>query len=640
MLMRGERRRTWRRRATVMVQAVLFGGAVGVGMAALAVDTGLMYSAKQELQSAADAAALAAASQLGGTEGASAALSEASTFSGLNEIMGDGAELVSSDMVLGHAVMAGEKYEFHANEQPYDAVRVTLRRQQGIGDGPVSLLFAKTFGMDGARLQASATAMLVPRDIALVIDLSGSMNDDSELRHHKQFASEKAGTIDGVQINLKDVWIALPIAKGNCGVGNGLDPAPPGNPNSENDQPGTGPGSPQNQGGNPDPGAEPTGGSDNPAGPRFGWMTGWGDEIVLGSYNATTDTGLYYIPKSSTCTDADVIENLTTAGYSSAERSALLSGTYDSDSSAYKRRVRVLLGLAGWKSKKSGSKYNGGPGNGDNKVDSNELTQTASYPWASGSWDDYVSYVMSSSTRMKQTDADLRYRFGLKTYVNYLLEWKPRHSQTADLYLTPEEPLYSVKGAVQTMIDEIIYLETNDHVSLETFGQYGRHRLDLSDPTGSTQAVVLQEVPDELNNYQAGHDYVYTNIGAGIDEGITELTSERARSAAAKIIILLTDGKPNVNENNATVGNNDPEAIGWATDRADAAKDLFMTVYAVGVGGDVDEELLANLATSPDHYYFADNGPDPENNGQPLYVNQLKEIFQTLGGKRPVRLIQ
>jgi len=250
--------------------------------------------------------------------------------------------------------------------------------------------------------------------------------------------------------------------------------------------------------------------------------------------------------------------------------------------------------------------------------------------------------VASGSTQMEATDPDLRYRFGLKTYVNYLLEYKPRHSQTEDLYLTPEEPLYSVKGAVQAMMDELIYLETDDHVSLETFGQFGNHRLDLSDPEGSTQAEVLQAVPDELNNYQAGHDEVYTNIGAGVNEAIEELTSERARpgTAAAKVVILLTDGKPNVNESDATVGNNHPEAIAWATDRADAAKDLGMTVYTIGVGGDVDEDLLQDLASSPYHYFFADNAPDPENNGEPLYVNQLSQIFEILGGKRPVRLIQ
>jgi hypothetical protein len=39
-----------------------------------------------------------------------------------------------------------------------------------------------------------------------------------------------------------------PRVKGNNGVGNGLDPQPPGNP-PVNDGPGTGPGNPGNQGG-------------------------------------------------------------------------------------------------------------------------------------------------------------------------------------------------------------------------------------------------------------------------------------------------------------------------------------------------------------------------------------------------------
>jgi len=635
-------KRFFHRRATVIVQTVLFGGAVGVGVAALAVDTGLMYSAKQELQSAADAAALAAASQLGETENAAAlALQEASNLANLNSIMGDGADVIDSDVVLGHAVLNGEKYDFQPNALPIDAVRVTLRRDQSAADGPVSLAFAKVFGMDGATMQASATAMLVPRDIGIVIDLSGSMNDDSEFRHYTDFPSETGGTRPGVQINLKDIWLSFPIAKGNCGVGNGIDPAPPGNPNSENDQPGTGPGSPQNAGGNPDPGAEPTGGSTNPTGPRWGWMTGYGDPVTLGSYDPTSDSGLYYVRRLVTTADPDVVENLAQAGYSAAEQSALLSGQYDSSSTSYQNRVKVLLGLAGWKSKKKGSKYTGGPGNGDDRVDSNELTQEASYPFDQGSWSDYISYVTSSSTQMENTDSNLRYRYGIKTVVNYLLESKAQHDKTPELADAPENPLYSVKDSVQVMINEIINLDTQDHVSLESFAQYGTHRVDLSVPgSGEDLATVLQEIPDALFGLQAGHDTPITNIGAGMQEALEELTSERARSAASKVVILLTDGKPNVNEYNTYVGNNHPDAIAWALDRAQEAKDQNMTVYTIGVGGDLNEDMLIDMASQPENYYFADNAPDASNGGLPIYVNELKQIFETLGGKRPVRLIQ
>lgn len=650
------------RRAAIIVQTVVFGGMVGIGMAALAIDTGLMYSAKQELQSAADSAALAAASQLGSLEEAlSRASSEASKFSNLNEIMGEGANLVETDLVFGHAVQVNEgRFDFVPNQQPFDAVRVTLRRDQAAVDGPVSLLFAKALGVTGARMQASATAMLVPRDIALVIDLSGSMNDDSELRHYKEFNSETEGMREGVQINLQDIWRALPVAKGVAGIQNGQNPASPSAPSAGDDQPATGPGSPQLPGGHFSINDASSDDDQSSAGPRWGWMTGFGDRIVLNEYNPVSDSGLYYIPKGSTCSNPDVITNLVEAGYSAAERSALLSGLYDSSSSRYRNRVKVLLGLAGWRSGKGpDSKYttvqNNGPqastflghhgmtpsGNGDNVVDSAELVQEASYPFASGSWSDYINYMRSSLSHMKKTDANLRYRYGIKTVVNYLLEKRARHSYTPELVDAPEEPLHSVKGAVQVMIEEIIALETRDHISLETFGQYGQHEKDLSIPeNGQSLTEALREIPETLNARQAGHNTSITNIGAGLKEAIDELSSHRARHAAAKTIILLTDGKPNVNENNVHVGNNDSEAIAWAQDRADVAKGMGMIIYTVGVGGDVNPDLCMGIASTPDHYYFADNHPDPDNGGLPLYVNELRKIFQTLGGKRTVRLIQ
>jgi hypothetical protein len=646
------------KRGSVLVQGVVFGGAVGVGVAALAIDTGLMFNAKQELRNAADATALAAASQLGETEGGtSLAGVEAVRFAALNEVAGLGISVdIDTDVTYGHAVMNGEKFDFQPGVLPYDAARITLRRDATVADGPVSLLFAKTFGMRGANLTATATAMLIPRDIALVIDLSGSMNDDSELRHYDDFPSEIPGDPDkpGVQIDLKDIWLALPILKGNSGVGNGLDPPPPGNPNSENDaeadatydQPATGPGNPMNAGGNPDPGAEPLGGTLNPTGPRWGWMTGWGEPVVLGSYTPVGDFGLYRIPRNAACQDADVAANLTESGYTANERAALLHAVHDEVATNYRNRVLVMTGLAGWKSKKmigteKDSKYTGGPGNGDDVIDTNELTQQIGYTFAAGSWENYIDYVKSGTVEMVETDSNFRYQYGIKTFTNYLLEKRAQNAQCPELAAAPEEPLYSVKNAVQAMVDELISLETQDYLSLETFAQYGYHAHDLTVPASpELLADAWQEIPDTLDTYQAGHYTSTTNIGAGLQEGIDELTSVRARTATSKIIILLTDGKPNVNEYDAYVGNNHAEAIAWVEASADEAKELGMTIYTIGVGGDVNPELLADIATSVDHYFFADNSPDPDNDGQPMYVTQLQQIFQTLGGNRPVRLIQ
>lgn len=635
------------RRATVLIQAVIFGSLVGLGVAALAVDTGLMFSARQELQSGADSAALAAASQLGAMDNPTGlARQQATDFALNNTVMGKATNLnAQADVTFGHAVLNGEKYEFIAGGSPTDAVRVNLKRDSTVSDGPVSLLFAKTFGMNGADLHASAVAMLVPRDMAMVVDLSGSMNDDSEFRHSKNFPSETTGTRPAVQINLKDIWCALPANKGTAGIHNGANPAapvsPPVVPVGGENQPGTGTGKPQKVTGNPGLSIEVSG-STAPAGPRWGWMTGWGSEITIGSYNSSSDVGLYYIPKGSTCTNTDVVANLTECGYSSTERNVLTSGSNDTNSTHYHNRIKVLLGLAGWKSNKSGGKYSGTT-SGDNILDNNEMMQSIPYPFPQGSWDAYVDYVTKSNSQMASIDSNLRYRYGIKTFVNYLLEdpETETHAGTPQLANTPEMPLQSVKDAVQTLVDEVIALDSDDHLSLELFAQYGSHAVNLTVPsTGHNLTTLLQTIPSTLKTYQSAHVTSLTNIGAGFDQGITELTSVRARAAAAKYIILLTDGKPNVNKNNQSVGNNAASAISWVNDRADYAKSLGFTIFTIGVGADVDHTLLTNAATSQEHYFFADSAPDPTNGNKPKYIKQLKEIFKTIGGKRTVRLIQ
>ena len=622
-----------RRRGTVIVQTVAFGSTVAVGVAALAIDSGLMFSAKQELQTAADSAALAAAAKLGINDGDPylAAKLEAQKYANQNRVMGDNADLVESDVVFGHAEKNGEKFVFQPGVEPLDAVQVTLRRDQTVADGPVSLYFGKTLGVHSADIRASATAMIVPRDIAVVVDLSGSMNDDSEFYHSKQFQSERSGTIDGVQINIEKIWGSLPVSSGKAGVINGTNPSSPGSPSASDQQPGNGSGTPTHAGAT-------TAGQ---VGPRWGWMTKWGSPVPLGSYDATTDSGLYFIKKGNTTTDADVINNLTESGYSSSERSAILSSSYDSNSGLFRNRVKVMLGLAGWRSGRTNPKYTNNQGDGDTKVEDWELTHEVSYPYSGSSWNSWIDYVASSNSRMVQTDSKLRYRYGIKTFTNFLLEKEPGKYSTPELQAAPEEPLFSVKNAVGAMIDEIISMGTDDHVSLETFAQYGNHRMDLTVPaTRSELPAMLAQISENLMGYQAAYETSVTNIGGGMDKALNELNSERARGKASRYIVILTDGKPNVNSSNSYVGDNNSQAIGWALNRAEAAREQAITVFTVGVGGDVNEQMLKDMATSEDKYYYADNNPDPNNDGAPLYVNQLQEIFRSIAGRTPVQLIQ
>ncbi len=523
--------------------------------------------------------------------------------------------MLDSDVVLGHATLNGSKYEFQPNTLPYDAVQVTVRRDASVTDGPVSLLFAKTFGAQSADLSASAIAMLVPRDIAVVIDLSGSMNDDSELRHYAQFDSEISGAParDGVQINLRDIWCAL----------DGPAPAQPYTPGLP---------------------TQTEYAADT--GPTWGQMNTWGSDVILGSYNPTTDAGLTYLKKTVNCTASAVSSQLLTRGYKNVasaspstmnEVDCLMKGSKDSSySNNFKNRAKVILGLAEWRSGKSNSKYGlGVGGDADDKVEDSELTAALSYPsgMSGGSWDDYITYI-SGTSNMSSTDSNLRYRYGLKTFVNYLLEKRAKNSYTPQLAATPEMPLRSVKDAVQSLIDTIVELNTQDHCSLEIFATTGAHEIDLTTPgAGESLADALQEIPDTLYLRQAGHYDSTTCIGCGLDEGIAELSSSRARTAAAKVMILMTDGKPNIAPGGASPDD-------YCVDQATAATDLGITLYTVGVGADVDHDLLQQMADIGNgEYFFADSAPDPST-GLPMYVTQLQEIFETLGGKRPVRLIQ
>lgn len=632
------------RRATIITQAIVFGSVVGVGVAAISVDTGLMYSAKAELQSAADASALAAASQLGAIGNVSdSAISAAASIAAANHITGTSAQVLNTDVVLGHATFdtASQRYQYTPNQHPFDAVRIKLRRDNDVSAGPISLAFGRALGINSASMTAEAVAVVAPRDISFVVDLSSSMNFDSQLHHYKNYQTPVGDSHGAVQVNLEDTWTKLSVDKGNNGVGNGIDPPPPGNPSNLNDQPGTGPGSPASKGGNPNPGANPTGGVNSQSGPRFGWMTGYGSSLLMGNYSPASDPGLYYIPKGSSTGDNDVASNLAECGYSSAEQSALKNSSNDANGNAYRNRVKVMLGIAGWRSGKSQRKYSTG-GNADHVVDDGELTQQIAFNFGGGSWDDYIDYVSSSSTKMYQTDPNLRYRYGIKTVINYMLEKQTGPNGVADLVNTPEMPMDSVRTALHALVNRIVDNGFDDHVSLETYNSNSHHEMDLTVPApGQNLSDMLYAVADKMKTRRAGHYDQYSNMGAGINAGMAELTSSRARSTAKKVLVLFTDGRPNVDSTNQFVGIDAASARSYALNRAQAAKNAGITVYCVGVGDGVSPTFLQQVSTDPAFTILSSGQSDSSNHGLPAYEGNLATILPDLGGESlPVKLIR
>lgn len=137
---------------------------------AFSVDVGYMNLVKSELQNAADAAAMAGCHDI--SAGSTAVRTTAKAVAAQNMAGGSPVILADADIELGFFNDSTKTFE--VNEITPNAVRVTARviNEQ--------LFFATIMNRDTFNTQVTSTAMLNPRDIVFVVDLSGSMNDDTE----------------------------------------------------------------------------------------------------------------------------------------------------------------------------------------------------------------------------------------------------------------------------------------------------------------------------------------------------------------------------------------------------------------------------------------------------------------------------
>ncbi len=602
--------RAQRRRGLVAVQ-VGVAMTVIVGFAALTIDVGVMYNAKADLQRTADAAALAAAAKLADFSDPSAspmelARSEALEFTRRNFVFGQAnAEMTleGADVEFGRAIFnpVSGSYDFMPVTSFPDAVRVRVRMDEQSANRALSLYFARIFGKDKKNLSAEATAMMVPRDIAIVADLSGSHTDDSELRNYRNMA-------DGSEINMWEVWDAF-----SGGIGD------------------------------PDSGwlgtehpLDGDGYSPQMAGPAWGNMKalGFGDMTIDTNYDPTSDSGLVRLPRSQNWNHATLENALVAQGYSGDEVDAIMSGSYDSDG-AWDERVAVALGFARWDSGKPGGLWQqlGVPswqaGNGNDWVGGGELVWTETFGNRSVNtskniFQDYINnYADKTWTSMYQANSAFRYRFGIKTFMNYLMERRPYHHSTPEFADAPTQPMQAVKDAVGHLVDTIYDLDTDDHLSLEVYDTNAYHEVDLTDDYNSVKYRLLE--------MQAAHYDSWTNMGGGILRAREELSSERARPTARKVMFLLTDGMANVTADGRT-GDYYNGPI-YARQQAQLAVNEGIRIFCVSVGSGADTGLMQEIAEMGSGIHFHAEGSID------AYSQQLEAIFRQLGGIRPVELI-
>ncbi len=543
-----------RRAAAIVLVAVMV--PVLLGFAVLTIDVGVLYNTRTDLQNAADAGALAATSILGSDQGAKSSFGEvglarktALSVIERHSTFGRKLTIDPTDIIFGRVDydVDANTFSFTPTEKSANAVRIAVRSSSGSPNGPVPLFFASIFGKSTANVEARATAALTGlRDIAVTIDLSGSMKYDSDLRWY-----------DKTPINLRDIWASL----------DGPEPSRPYVPGNEN---------------------ETEYASDT--GPTIGAMSVWGNTLTpsSGKYDPTKDPGLWHIPDNKACTLAAVTASLTARGYNASRRNTIMNS---STSSTWPNRVAVMVGLAEWTPKNSS----------DTSVSNNEL-KWIPYPsyrknWT---WSDYIDWSAGNDNSLSSDHSAFKFRFGLKTYVEFLLDRVDSFSQT-NLTKPPLEPLRSVKDGLQEMVNES---RSSDQISLEVFASTAHHEVDLSDNR--------QAVADRLYQMQPNYYDSNTNIGAGLQAAIAELTSVRARDRAEKIVVLMSDGASNTGPS--------PTAV------AQTAADQGIKIYSISVGYGADRPTMKKIAemTGGEEFYAQGN---PEE-----YTALLLSIFRKIAG--------
>lgn len=197
-----------RRRGTTLVLSALL-MIVFMAFLAFSIDVGYMCLARAQLGRAVDAAALAGASAL--VDGQDAAEAQAVEYLVRNPV-GTNAIIAEADLPeLKNEFLLRYGDHMQVSAGTWDPTTRTLNTaastpsalKVSIAYPDLPFFFARALGYDTFTVQQEAVAMFQPRDIMLVLDFSGSMNDDSQLS-----AISKLGE-ESVLANIHQMWQEL-----------------------------------------------------------------------------------------------------------------------------------------------------------------------------------------------------------------------------------------------------------------------------------------------------------------------------------------------------------------------------------------------------------------------------------------------
>lgn len=146
--------------------------------AAFAIDVAYMHATRAELRTATDASARAASEALGRLQDTDAAIQAAIDVAALNQVAGKPLLLRPEDVILGtHTIQSNGRFVFTPGADPITSIQVRGNRTADSLSGPVPLFFGPMLGRTNFEPRQISTASRLDRDIALVLDVSGSMRN-------------------------------------------------------------------------------------------------------------------------------------------------------------------------------------------------------------------------------------------------------------------------------------------------------------------------------------------------------------------------------------------------------------------------------------------------------------------------------
>jgi Mg-chelatase subunit ChlD len=208
--------------------------------------------------------------------------------------------------------------------------------------------------------------------------------------------------------------------------------------------------------------------------------------------------------------------------------------------------------------------------------------------------------------------------------IQYWQTYCSQADDTPGFYNTSQQPLTSVKDAVDVFLSYLTAHSTDDRVGLAIYTS--------SDNTAileKSMTKTYSQVSSVVRARQAGHYVGGTNISAGMTKGRLELQNN-ARTGAKKMMILMTDGEANMPTGNSTTDKNK------CITEANLAASAKIPIITITVGADADSGLMQQIADITGGAYFQIAG------GQSVAAvkSQLEAVFAQVAADRPLKLVQ